>query len=281
MKKAFILSLLLVVGLAGCRGQFSTMTKPSASFSGTAVTVQSASSPDLASLNYQSGSSAVVTVNHDQSTLNPDDWRENRVIYSNLDSINRTSSANTAYLEQRNVANDSLRVRQYVKPTGWHQKFSRGQAIINRGHLIAYSLSKGMALDGTYDPSQQSGDQNNLKNLFTQTAFSNQEIQTVYEEKIRDALREGKKVIYQAHAIFAGNDLMAKGVQLQAVSTDGSLNFNVYIFNVQPGFVFNYADGTSKGDRSMKVPAPVDAPHFSDSGNTGGNYVHHSSEHRK
>jgi len=92
-----------------------------------------------------------------------------------------------------------------------------------------------------------------LKNLFTQTAFSNQRLQTVYETKIRTALRDGKKIIYQPHAIFRGNELMPRGVQLQAISTDGSLNFNVYIYNVQPGFTFNYSDGTSQTS-SMQVP---------------------------
>lgn len=218
--------------------------------------IKDTSSSRLASLNYESGSSVVITVNHNKSTLNPKDWKENKVIYSNLDSLNRTSRPNTAYLEARNLANDSLRVRQYVRPTGWHQKMVKGEAILNRGHLIAYSLSKGIAFTGSYDPSLKSGDQNNPKNLFTQTAFSNQEIQTLYESKVRNALKQGKKVIYQAQAIFDKNDLMAKGVELQAISTDGSLNFNVYIFNVQPGFQFNYADGTSRVDRSMIVPTP-------------------------
>jgi hypothetical protein len=226
------------------------------------VSESDAASVNLAALSYHSGSSAVVTVNHNQSTMNPNDWKTNKVIYSNLDTLNRTAQANTAYLAKRNVANDSLRVRQYIKPTGWHQKFSKGEAILNRGHLIAYSISKGISLDGVYNPGVQSGDQNNPKNLFTQTAFSNQEIQTIYESKVRTALKQGKKVIYQAQAIFKVNELMARGIHLQAVSTDGSLNFNVYIFNVQPDFQFDYANGTSKVDHSMSIPAPAGAPHF-------------------
>lgn len=212
-----------------------------------------ASTTQLANLDYRSGQSAVVAVNNNQATLDPASWKTNHVVYADLDQLNRTSTANTAYLEQRNVANDSLRVRQTVQPTGWHQKFSGRQAILNRGHLVAYSISKGISVDGNYDPNQQSGDQNNLKNLFTQTAFSNQRLQTVYETKIRTALRNGKKVIYQPHAIFRGSELMPRGVQLQAISTDGSLNFNVYIFNVQPGFTFNYSDGTSQTS-SLQVP---------------------------
>ncbi|MYV18165.1 DNA/RNA non-specific endonuclease [Furfurilactobacillus milii] len=216
----------------------------------------------LAKLTYASGKPAVVAVNHNRSTLNKNDWQRNHVIYSSLDNENRTSTANTAYLESHNVANDSLRVRQYVQPTGWHQKMVNGQAIINRGHLIAYSLSGGIDQDGEYSPNNESGDQNNPKNLFTQTAFSNQTLQTIYESKVRNALRDNKKVIYQAQAIFQGDNEMANGVHLQAISTDGSLNFNVYIFNVQPDFQFDYATGRSKVDRGMDVPTPDESPEY-------------------
>ena len=180
-------------------------------------------------------------------------WKVNRVIYSNLDSQNRTSSSNTAFLEERNVANDSLRVRQYVQPTGWHSNRQNGTQIYNRGHLIAYSVSAGIDQDGNYNPNNQSGDQNNPKNLFTQSAFSNQKIQTIFESKVRSALRSGKKVIYQATPIFRGRELMARGINLQAVSTDGSLDFNVYIYNVQPGYQFDYETGRAKIDRGMQV----------------------------
>lgn len=57
---------------------------------------------------------------------------------------------------------------------------------------------------------------------------------------------------------------MAKGVQIQAVSTDKTLNFNVFIWNVQPGIKFNYANGTSKIDHTMNVPALPDSPTFND-----------------
>lgn len=151
------------------------------------------------------------------------------------------------------MANDSLRVRQFVEPTGWHYNHRNGTQIYNRGHLIAYSVSAGIDQSGNYDPSNQSGDQNNPKNLFTQSAFSNQRIQTIFEAKVRKALRQNKHVIYQATAVFRGNELMARGVNLQAVSTDGSLDFNVYLYNVQPGYQFNYNNGRAKVDRQMQV----------------------------
>lgn len=207
----------------------------------------------LAQETFKSGGKGWRYVNNNHSTLVKSAWKVNRVIYSNLDSQNRTSSSNTAFLEKRNVANDSLRVRQYVQPTGWHSNRQNGTQIYNRGHLIAYSVSAGIDQDGNYNPKNQSGDQNNPKNLFTQSAFSNQKIQTIFESKVRSALRSGKKVIYQATPIFKGRELMARGINLQAVSTDGSLDFNVYIYNVQPGYQFDYESGRAKIDRGMQV----------------------------
>ena len=211
----------------------------------------------LVNLNFHSGDTPVVMVNGNKSTLQMKDWRKNTVIYSALDSLNRTSSSNTAYLEQRNVVDDGQRVRQYVQPTAWHQKMENGEAILNRGHLIAYSISGGIDQNGDYDQSQQSGDQNNPKNLFTQTAFSNQRLQTIYEEKVRNTLKQGHKVIYQVQPLFRNQELMARGVHMQALSDDGSLNFNVYLFNVQPKYVFNYQNGRSTRNAAFQVALPA------------------------
>ena len=207
----------------------------------------------LANLDFKSGDKAYVYVNNNKSTLIKNAWKVNKVIYSNLDNLNRTSHSNTAFLEPRNVANDSLRVRQFNNPTAWHSNRENGTQIYNRGHLIAYSVSAGIDQDGNYNPNNQSGDQNNPKNLFTQTAFSNQKIQTIFEGKVRNALKQGNKIIFQATPIFRGNELMARGINLQAISLNNNLNFNVYLFNVQPDYVFDYNNGRAKIDRNMVV----------------------------
>lgn len=216
----------------------------------------------LDQLEYKSGEQAYIEINHNKANLKTTDWKYNHVVYADLDNMNRTSAGNIAYLEHRNLANGSLRSTQRVEPTAWHQKFVNGSAIINRGHEIAYSVSGGISLDGSYKPGLKSGDQNNIKNLFTQSAFSNQKVQTIYETKVRDALKEGKKVIYKVTPIFKGDNLMASGVHMQALSTDETLNFNVYLYNVQPGVQFDYATGRSKVDKNMNVPTPEGAPNF-------------------
>ena len=207
----------------------------------------------LANLDFKSGDKAYVYVNNNKSTLIKNAWKVNKVIYSNLDNLNRTSHSNTAFLEPRNVANDSLRVRQFINPTAWHSNRENGTQIYNRGHLIAYSVSAGIDQDGNYNPNNQSGDQNNPKNLFTQTAFSNQKIQTIFEGKVRNALKQGNRVIFQATPIFRENELMARGINLQAISLNNNLDFNVYIYNVQPDYVFDYNNGRAKIDRNMVV----------------------------
>lgn len=54
----------------------------------------------LAKLDFKSGGQAYIVVNHDKSTLIKNAWKVNRVIYSNLDHLNRTSHSNTGFLEK-------------------------------------------------------------------------------------------------------------------------------------------------------------------------------------
>lgn len=207
----------------------------------------------MQNLVFQNGDTGIVEINKNNSTLNVDSWKYNHVIYQNLDRLNRTSKANIAFLEKRNLANDSLRVRQTVNPTGWHYNARNGVQLYNRGHLIAYSLSAGIDQNGNYNPNNVSGDQNNPKNLFTQSAYANQKLQTIYESKVREALKENKKVIFEATPIFKDNNLMANGINLQALSTDKTLNFNVFIFNVQPDYKYDYTTGRAIKDSSVNV----------------------------
>lgn len=56
----------------------------------------------LAALNYKSGENVVVFVNKNNSTLKTK-WIKNQIFYQNLDSLNRTSSSVTAYLDSKNL----------------------------------------------------------------------------------------------------------------------------------------------------------------------------------
>lgn len=206
----------------------------------------------LANLDFQSGGKAVIEVNNGQSSLDIATWKENKVIYGDLDSLNLTTFV-TAYLDRKNLGRSEGRERQVWQPTGWHQKQIDGDPIVNRGHLLAYTSSFNFDIDGKFKIGGN-GSQDNPKNLATQTAFSNQKVQTHYEKLVRDAQKlKGNKVIYQIVTVFRGKELMPRGYWLQAIDSAGTLNLNVYEYNVQPNVVFNYKEGTSKIDRTMKV----------------------------
>lgn len=211
---------------------------------------------DLANMNYKSGSPVVVNVNNGQSILDKNSWTSSHIDYSPLDSLNRTQVA-IAYLDKDNLGKSAGRDAQTWDPTGWHNqaKYVNGKRVFpqNRGHLIAYTVTFNLNQNGKYEQGKR-GSEDNPKNLATQTAYSNQVPMQTFEEKVRDSLASGHKVIYRVTPVFRGNELMPRGYWTQAISTDGSLNFNAYIFNVQPGISFDYATGTSKVDSSVTIP---------------------------
>lgn len=206
----------------------------------------------LASLEYKNGQSAVLEVNQGNSTLAMNQWKKNKVIYGSLDSLNRTTYV-TAFIDKKNLGRSEGRDRQVWQPTGWHQKRVYGKAIYNRGHLLAYTSSFNFDINGNYKKGED-GSLDNPKNLATQSAFSNQKVQSYYETMVRKAQqRMGNKVIFQIVTVFRGNELMPRGYWLQAKDQMGTLNFNVYEFNVEPNVVFDYTTGKSRIDRSMHV----------------------------
>ncbi|KRM88312.1 DNA/RNA non-specific endonuclease [Lacticaseibacillus thailandensis] len=205
----------------------------------------------LAQLTFSSGGKPVIQVNHGQSTLTASTWKNSHIDYGNLDRLNRTTT-NTAYLNKTNLGKSAGRPSQEWTPTGWHYNRSGQTEIYNRGHLIAYTLTFNINADGHYEQGAE-GSSDNPKNLATQSAYANQVLMQIYEGKVRQALEDGQQVIYQVTTVFRGDELMPRGYWAQALSTDGSLNFNVYIFNVQPGYQFNYTDGSVQADAAMKV----------------------------
>lgn len=200
------------------------------------ITATSENNSELANLEYNGQAS--VPVNNGKSTLDWN-WTTNKIDYSPLDELNRMGKA-TAYIDKKNYGASEGRAGQVWQPTGWNNQ-NRNQ---DRGHGVAYTLSFNFNEDGVYTEGEL-GSIDNPKNLFTQTSQSNRGEMQNWEEIVREAIKQNKKVIYEVTPIFKGEELMARGVHVQAISEDGSVNFNQYIFNVDDDYNFDYATGRS------------------------------------
>ena len=70
--------------------------------------------------------------------------------------------------------------------------------------------------------------------------------ENIVAEYIRD--NPTKHVLYRVTPIYEGDNLLASGVQMEAISVEDrgeSICFNVYCYNVQPGILIDYSTGES------------------------------------
>ena len=138
-----------------------------------------------------------------------------------------------------------------VKPSGWVQAsydIVDGKYLYNRSHLIGWQLS---------------GEDANNKNLITGTRSFNQLGMLPFENMIADYVKEtNNHVLYRVTPVFVGNELVARGVLMEAWSVEDNgdgVCFNVFVYNVEPGIIINYATGSSRleGGDSQPEESPV------------------------
>lgn len=156
--------------------------------------------------------------------------------YSQLDGLDRCGYAMACIGSDLMPTEDRESISS-VKPSGWVQAqydFVEGKSLYNRCHLIGFQLT---------------GENANERNLITGTRYLNTKGMLPYENMVADYVKEtGNHVLYRVTPIYAGDDLVASGVQLEAWSVEDQgdgICFHVYLYNVQPGVVIDYATGES------------------------------------
>ena len=139
-----------------------------------------------------------------------------------------------------------------IKPTGWHTAkydFVDGKYLYNRCHLIGFQLT---------------GENANERNLITGTRYLNTKGMLPFENMVADYIKDtGNHVMYRCTPVFAGNELVARGVHLEAYSVEDKgdgICFNVFIFNVQPGVKIDYLTGESSLETDSTAPTPTPKP---------------------
>ena len=157
--------------------------------------------------------------------------------YSRLDSLGRCGVAFA------NIGTDIMPTGDRgsigsVKPSGWQTiKYENvdGKYLYNRCHLIGFQLS---------------GENANEQNLITGTRAMNVNGMLPFENMVADYVKEtNNHVLYRVTPIFEGNNLLATGVLMEALSMEDNgdgICFNVFCYNEQPGITINHANGNSE-----------------------------------
>lgn len=161
-------------------------------------------------------------------------------VYGELDSLGRATGAFAKLCENTRPAPGSSREGKMPDPSGFvqaHYPEAGIDHLYERSHLIAYSLS-----DEAVNP----------LDLITGTEHLNQDTMSAIEGKIRGYLNGGtgdsRHVLMRVTPDFRGEDLVAHGVQIEALSLEDegrAICLNVYCYNIQPGVVIDYTTGQS------------------------------------
>lgn len=161
--------------------------------------------------------------------------------YSDLDELGRCGVA-YANICKELMPTEERGAIGMVKPTGWHTvKYDNveGKYLYNRCHLIGYQLA---------------GENANEKNLITGTRYLNVTGMLKFEDQVADYVKAtDHHVLYRVTPVFEGDNLVAIGVEMEAYSVEDkgeSVSFHVFVYNIQPGIVIDYATGESWPDDS-------------------------------
>ncbi|MBO7304309.1 MAG: DNA/RNA non-specific endonuclease [Clostridia bacterium] len=169
--------------------------------------------------------------------------------YSRLDSLGRCGPA-IACIGTDIMPTEDRESISHIKPSGWQSSkydIVDGKYLYNRAHLIGFQLT---------------GENGNEKNLITGTRYMNVKGMLPFENMVADYVKETEnRVLYRVTPIFDGNDLVARGVLMEAASVeDDEIRFCVYVYNAQPGITIDYATGNSRLSSDPVPDEPTPEP---------------------
>lgn len=203
---------------------------------GTTTNPYSSSADDITEIP-EFSDEAYVAINDNQPYFTEDDYTtDSYEYYSPLDDLGRCGVVMACIGEDIMPTGERGEIGQ-VKPTGWvtaKYDFVDGKYLYNRCHLIGWQLT---------------GENANEQNLITGTRYMNVDGMLPFENMVDDYIEEtGNHVLYRVTPIFKGDELVARGVTIEAYSIEDNgegICFNIYCYNNQPGVEIDYATGKS------------------------------------
>ena len=179
-----------------------------------------------------------VVINDNEPSFSSEELESNSFeSYGELDDLGRCTIAFANLSSELMPQGERGSIGQ-VKPSGWQTvRYDSvdGKYLYNRCHLIGWQLS---------------GENANERNLITGTRYMNTEGMLPFENMVADYIKETDgHVLYRITPIFVEDELVARGVQMEAYSIEdagASICFNVFVYNVQPGIEIDYSDGSSR-----------------------------------
>lgn len=160
--------------------------------------------------------------------------------FSPLDRLGRCGPA-TAMLDRSMMPAEERGDIGTIRPSGWHtvryDDLIEDKYLYNRCHLIAYAMT---------------GQNSNELNLITGTRYLNKSGMLPFEIQVLQYLDSTENhVLYRVTPFFRGNDLLARGVEMEAWSVEDhgrGVCFHVFVYNRQPGIVIDYSTGDSHAE---------------------------------
>lgn len=161
-------------------------------------------------------------------------------LFSPLDRLGRCGTA-IALLDRSMMSAEERGNIGMIRPSGWHtvryDDLIEDKYLYNRCHLIAYAMT---------------GQNSNELNLITGTRYLNTSGMLPFEIQVLQYLDgTDNHVLYRVTPFFKGNELVARGVEMEAWSVEDhgkGVCFHVFVYNQQPGVVIDYSTGDSHAE---------------------------------